>query len=129
LLNEVQKEILAVVVICKTNFQRPRPYQADQRLSLGRTVKSFSYPSYHSTFGTVEGALLAELFPQRAAAILETGRNLGWHRVLMGEHYPTDIYAGRVLGQAIVRELKTSAVFQHDFAECATEVASGNLIP
>lgn len=126
LLKEVQKETSAVVGIAKKYYERPRPDKVDGRLLLGAPESGFSYPSGHSTFGTVQAALLAELFPQQAGAILETGRNFGWHRVQSGKHYPTDIYAGRVLGRAIVRELKTSAAFQHDFAECAAEIAGAN---
>ncbi len=36
--------------------------------------------------------------------------------------YPTDIYAGRVLGQGIVRELKASPDFQREFAEIKAEI-------
>ena len=126
LLKEVAKETSTVVGIPKKYYNRPRPFQVDARLLVGEPEHGFSYPSGHSTFGTVEAALLAELFPQQAGAILETGRNFGWHRVQMGKHYPTDVYAGRVLGRAIVRELKASAAFQHDFAEAAAEVAGTN---
>ena len=122
LLNEVGKETSTIVGTAKNYYARPRPYEVDGRLLLDGPVQGFSYPSGHSTFGTVQAALLAELFPRQAEAILETGRNIGWHRVQRGRHYPTDVYAGRVLGRAIVRELKASAAFQHDFAECAVEV-------
>jgi acid phosphatase (class A) len=57
---------------------------------------------------------------------MATGRSLGWHRVQMAEHYPTDIYAGRVLAQAIVRELKSNPEFQHDFAEVKTELQAAD---
>jgi zinc protease len=123
LLKEVRKETSTVVGIPKNHYQRPRPFLVDQRLLLGEPESGFSYPSGHATFGTVEAALLTELYPQHTEAILETGRNLGWHRVLTGKHYPTDIYAGRVLGWAIVRELKGSEAFRHDFAACAAELA------
>ncbi|MGA3179704.1 MAG: phosphatase PAP2 family protein [Verrucomicrobiota bacterium] len=129
LLKEVEKETSAVVGIPKSFYQRPRPSLVDSRLLLGAPESGFSYPSGHSTFGTVEAAVLAELFPQHADAILEAGRNFGWHRILTGKHYPTDVYAGRVLGRAIVRELKTSPAFQHDFAQCATEVAAARPLP
>ena len=49
-------------------------------------------------------------------------RDLGWHRVWIARHYPTDIYAGRVLAQAIVRELKSSPAFQRDFAQVKSEI-------
>jgi acid phosphatase (class A) len=71
----------------------------------------------------VFGLLLAELFPDRKDAILEEGRNIGWHRVEIGRHYPTDIYAGRTLAQAIVRELKANPAFQTDLAKVKDELA------
>ena len=82
----------------------------------------YGYPSAHSTRGTVQALLLAELFPEHKEAILEIGRHLGWDRVLLGKHFPTDIYAGRVMGQALVRELLASPAFQNDLAEAKTEV-------
>jgi hypothetical protein len=45
-----------------------------------------------------------------------------WHRVEIARHYPTDIYAGRVLAQAIVRQMKKSNAFQKDFAEAKAEI-------
>ena len=93
----------------------------DDQLSLGVSEKSSGYPSGHSTRGTVYSLVLAEVFPEHKEAILEIGRNIGWDRVLIGMHFATDIYAGRVLGQAIVRELLASPAFQSDLAEAKAE--------
>jgi acid phosphatase (class A) len=70
----------------------------------------------------VQALLLTELFPEQSEAILAVGRNMGWDRVLIGKHFPTDVYAGRVLGRAIVRELLASPAFRHDLAEAKAEV-------
>jgi acid phosphatase (class A) len=43
---------------------------------------------------------------------------------LIARHYPTDIYAGRVLAQAIVKQMAKSDAFQHDFAETKAEIAA-----
>ena len=48
--------------------------------------------------------VLADLFPEKRDELLVLSRNLGWHRIWIGRHYTTDIYAGRVLAQAIVRD-------------------------
>ena len=103
-------------------YKRLRPYQIDTNLSLGAPEVSPSYPSGHSSRGTVQSLILAELFPEKRAAILEFGREIGWDRVLIGKHFPTDVQAGRVLGRAIVRELMASPAFQHDLAEAKAEV-------
>jgi len=122
LLQKVKKEIGDAIDIPKDHWKRRRPYQLDEQLSLGKPEASFGYPSGHSTRGAVYAMLLAELFPEKREPILEIGRDIGWDRVLLGKHFPTDVYAGRVLGQAIVRELLSSPAFQHDLAEAKVEV-------
>jgi acid phosphatase (class A) len=122
LFKKVKKDIGTPINIPKDHWKRRRPYQLDESLSLGPREPSYGYPSGHSARGTVQALLLAELFPEHKAAILEIGRNIGWDRVLIGMHFPTDIYAGRVLAQAIVRELLASPAFQHDLAEAKAEV-------
>jgi acid phosphatase (class A) len=122
LFQKVKKDITEPLDTAKDHWQRRRPYQMDEALTLGAPEKSFGYPSGHSTRGTVEALLLAELFPEKKNAILAIGRTIGWDRVLIGKHFPTDIYAGRVLGQAIVRELLASPAFQHDLAEAKAEL-------
>lgn len=98
LLKQVKQEIGEVIDTSKNHWKRLRPYQLDPELSLGKPEPSFGYPSGHSTRGTVYALVLAELFPDKREAILQVGRNIGWDRVIIGKHYPTDIYAGRTLG-------------------------------
>jgi len=110
--------------IGKTNWQRPRPFQVDPRLTPANPAKGFSYPSGHAAFGTLNALILAELIPQNRVAILALGRAMGWHRVMLADHYPSDVYAGRVVGQTLFRELSASPDFQHDLAEVKAEIAS-----
>jgi acid phosphatase (class A) len=122
MLEKMKKDIQGAIDLPKNHYQRQRPYQLDEGLVFGKPESSFGYPSGHSARGTVYAMLLAELFPEKKEAILAIGRDIGWDRVLIGKHFPTDIYAGRVLGRAIVRELKKSEAFQHDFAEAKDEI-------
>ncbi len=121
-LDGVKTNISDTINVTKNHWNRLRPYQVDKELWIGKPEKSSSYPSGHSTRGTVQALLLAELFPEKREKILEIGRNIGWDRVLIGKHFPTDVVAGRVLGQAIVRELKANPHFQRDFAEVKKEI-------
>jgi acid phosphatase (class A) len=120
----VQKDAAKVTDNAKEHWKRPRPYSIDPTLAAGKLEKSFSYPSGHSTESMVLALVLADLFPGQRDAILAQARLIGWHRVEIGRHYPTDIYAGRVLAQAIVREMKRNAVFQKDFAAVKAEIAA-----
>jgi acid phosphatase (class A) len=122
LFQKVKTEISEPLDRTKNYWKRRRPYQMDPQLALGRPERSFGYPSGHSTRGTVQALLLAELFPEKREAILAIGRDIGWDRVLIGKHFPTDIYAARVLGQAMVREFLASPAFQRDLAAAKAEV-------
>jgi len=120
----VQKDAATVTDTAKDFWKRPRPFVADPSLLAGKPEKSFSYPSGHSTESMVLALVLADLFPDKHDAIIATARNIGWHRVEIARHYPSDIYAGRVLAQAIVREMKKNPNYQHDFADSKAELAS-----
>jgi acid phosphatase (class A) len=120
----VQTDATAVTDNAKDFYKRPRPYVTDPSLANGKLEKSFGYPSGHSTESMVLALVLADLFPDKHDAIIAEARSIGWHRVQIARHYPTDIYAGRVLAQAIVKELKQSDAFQHDFAEAKAEIAA-----
>ncbi|HTB80929.1 MAG TPA: phosphatase PAP2 family protein [Opitutaceae bacterium] len=124
LFHEVEAEAETIIDAGKDYWKRPRPYTTDRRFVHITPEKSFSYPSGHSTRATVFALVFAELFPAKRDALLAIGRDIGWHRVLGGAHYPTDIYAGRVLGQAIVREFIASPAFQHDLGEAKAELAA-----
>lgn len=123
LLQQVKGEIAEIINGPKEHWQRKRPYQLDASLRLGKPEADYGYPSGHSTRGTVYALILAELFPDKQEAILAVGRELGWDRVLLGKHFPTDVQAGRVLGKAIARELLASTTFQHDLAQAKAEIA------
>jgi acid phosphatase (class A) len=122
--HRVQKDAEAVTDNAKDYWKRPRPYVVDPDLANGKLETSFSYPSGHSTESMVLALALADLFPDKRDAIIAKARSIGWHRVQTARHYPTDIYAGRVLAQAIVRQMKKSDAFQKDFAEAQAEIAS-----
>jgi len=118
----LQDDISHAADMGKNHWKRPRPYIVDTNLAPGEMEASFSYPSGHSTKAIVFATLLSEIFPDKRAEIFAIGRDIGWHRVQLARHYPTDVQAGRVLGQAIAREMKKSAAFKKDFAEVKAEL-------
>jgi acid phosphatase (class A) len=121
---KVQKDAETVTDLGKDYFHRPRPYTTDPSLANGKLEKSFSYPSGHSTETMVLGLVLAEAVPDKQDAIIAHARLMGWHRVQIARHYPTDIYAGRVLAKAIVREFNKSDAFEKELAEVKVEIAA-----
>ena len=123
----LQKDAAAAADAAKDYWKRPRPFTVDPTLASGKLEKSFGYPSGHSTEATVLALVLTDLFPAKREGIMAVGRDIGWHRLWIARHYPTDIYAGRVLAQAIVREMKSNPDFQRDFADAKSEVAAARL--
>lgn len=121
---QLHQEAAAVTDVGKEFFKRPRPFIADPGLAESQMEKSFGYPSGHSTESMVLALVLSDLFPEKREAILAKARMIGWHRVQLARHYPTDIYAGRVLAQAIYRELQKSHVFKQQLEEVRQELAA-----
>jgi len=121
---KVQQDAEIVTDFGKLYFHRPRPFVTDPVLANGKLEKSFSYPSGHSTESMVLGLVLAEADPAQHDAIIEHARLMGWHRIEIARHYPTDIYAGRVLALAIVREMNKNETFEKELAEVKAEIAA-----
>jgi acid phosphatase (class A) len=118
----MSKESSSSVNVGKNYFKRRRPYQEDSRVQpLGRREDDFAYPSGHATRGMLYATILAEIAPDKAEALVERGRQIGWNRVIGGMHHPSDIAAGRVLGQAVARSLLQSAEFKAALAGAKEE--------
>jgi acid phosphatase (class A) len=122
--DKVQTDAETITDNAKDFYKRPRPYITDPSLANGKLEKSFSYPSGHSTESMTLALVLADLFPDKHDAIVAEARSIGWHRVQIARHYPTDIYAGRVLAQAIVKQMEKNDAFQKDFDEAKAEIAA-----
>ena len=119
---QVLSDAANVTDSAKDIFQRPRPFVTDPSLASGKLEKSFSYPSGHATEGTVLSLVLADLLPDQKDAILAEGRAIGWHRIQIARHYPSDIYAGRFFARTIYNALKASPQYQKDFAAAQVEL-------
>ena len=121
---DLKQQVKEPIFAAKDHWKRTRPYDVDKSLWFGKPEPSYSYPSGHSTIGMIHALVLAELFPDKREAILEVGRNIGWDRVLIGKHFQTDVFAGRVLAQATFVELKKSPAFQKALEEIRAEIQS-----
>lgn len=123
-LMRVQQGAAFIADTGKLLWRRPRPFVLDPSVASGALEKSFSYPSGHSTESMTLALVLAQLFPSCREAILAEARGIGWRRVELGRHYPTDIYAGRVLAQAIFHVFQQNPDFQKDLKEAQAEIAA-----
>ena len=123
---KVHSDAATVTDLGKDYFKRPRPFMTDPSLAVnnGKLEKSFSYPSGHSTESMVLALVLSDLIPEKHDAIIARARTIGWHRVEIARHYPSDIFAGRILARAIVRDLEQNDAFKKDFAAAQAEIAA-----
>jgi acid phosphatase (class A) len=90
--------------LAKNHWNRPRPY-TDPRVHSLFIEKDGSYPSGHSIRATLFGEVLAALVPEQRSAIIVRSQQMGWDREIAGVHFPSDIYAGRILGKALASKL------------------------
>ncbi len=119
---DIDKDVARFIAAAKMHFHRPRPPAEDCRITWAvRPDISLAYPSAHSTWGTVHALLLAEVAPDRRAAILARGREIGWNRAVAGAHHYSDIVAGRVFGQALWQALLKSPQFRAELAKAKAE--------
>ena len=98
-------EIGANIYIAKKMYKRPRPYLSNTTLTpcIDRE-SSYAYPSGHSATAWYFARKLTKIFPARKAALLKRANEVAWNRVLGGVHHPTDIEAGRKLGEELALE-------------------------
>ncbi len=62
-----------------------------------------SFPSAHATFSFMMATLLANRFPRYRVIFFIGAAFIGWTRIYLGLHYPTDVIAGGLLGYGITK--------------------------
>jgi acid phosphatase (class A) len=108
----------------KAFYAHPRPPAVDPRVTPLVSEGEGSYPSGHSTRGMADALILAELVPEARQALLDRGQRIGFDRVVAGVHFPSDVVAGRVLGQAIARALLANPAFRAALKAAQGEIAA-----
>jgi len=121
---QVDADRFAISSAGKAVWNRPRPPLLDPRIhACAPLPASGSYPSGHSTQAFLWAGLLAEVFPQHRAALRERAELVAWSRIVAGVHYPSDIAAGRVLGDRLVQEFLKVPALREALAAVRAEAA------
>ena len=95
----------AVIYGLKFLVQRQRPLfflEIASKLSKGPgEILDPSFPSAHTTFSFMMAILLSAWFPRYRIIFLVVAAFIGWTRIYLGLHYPTDVIAGAILGYGV----------------------------
>lgn len=133
LLGNYRDALRPVVSAEKNYWKRPRPYaQSDAPVCLstfGKFRLGYSYPSGHATFSWAAASLLAELMPDRAAAIFQRARVFGESRIVCGAHWKSDIEAGWLNGAAMFPALQADASVASRMSAVKNEIAEARKTP
>ena len=97
----------AVIYSLKFLIQRQRPFvflEMASKLSEGPgEILDPSFPSAHAAFSFMMATLLARWFPRYRIIFFLLAGFIGWTRIYLGVHYPTDVIVGGLLGYGITR--------------------------
>jgi acid phosphatase (class A) len=123
LFDKIRGDGVVIANAGKDTWNRPRPWDASSAvLPVGDKPSGSSYPSTSSVVGYLTAIMLAEMVPEKRAALFARGREFGDDRVILGVHFPTDIEGGRLAATAIAAALMENAAFRPEFAAAKAEL-------
>jgi undecaprenyl-diphosphatase len=97
----------AIVYSLKFLIQRQRPLlflEMASKLSRGpKEILDPSFPSAHAAYSFMMATLLTFWYPRYGVLFFTVAGFIGWTRIYLGFHYPTDVVAGAILGYGVTK--------------------------
>jgi acid phosphatase (class A) len=130
LLAKVGADIAPPIGLTKAHFKRPRPFTTDKGQACDPAAADgkgaalgFAYPSGHAAIGWLWGMVLADVRPERTAALLAFGQDTGDLRLACRVHWRSDVERGRLLATALYQRIAATPEYQADVAKARGELA------
>ncbi len=106
------------VLLAKNIYKRPRPYNFNaQIIPCINLEKSYAYPSGHAMMARMFAHILASIYPEKKKALMIRADEVGINRVIGGVHHPSDIVAGKKMGDILGKGLVSNQNFMAQFKE------------
>ena len=134
LLHRTMTDLALSGAVIKRTYNRPRPFMVNGEPNCTPDWepllrKDGSYPSGHSAIGYGWGLILAQLLPDRAAALVARGRAFGDSRRVCNVHWLSDVEEGRVTAAMTVARLNADAAFLADLDAARAELRTPHAPP
>jgi acid phosphatase (class A) len=121
-LQELMWADAAVVEPIKDFYARKRPYEIDPQLKPRIELeKTPGYPSGHAARLLILASTLAEIFGGQKESLCRLAAEIPARRVKVGMHFPSDIEAGRILGEFIYSRMREKPAFQSRLSKAERE--------
>lgn len=82
----------------------------------------YTYPSGHTARAFLCAELLSLSFPQYKEALLKEAEKKAWSRVIIGRHYPSDVYAGKIYAEYLFLKFLENTDFQNEWTAAQKEI-------
>ncbi len=97
---------LAIVYSLKFLIRRERPFHVLEEMASKWSggpgeILDPSFPSAHAALSFMMATVLSHWFPRYRWGFYLAALFIGWTRIYLGLHYPTDILAGALLGYGV----------------------------